>query len=111
VPVSHTGTPTFKQAERAFRSVLLDAKTEQTSHNGDIGRSVEADRLGRDDVAELGRFLLGEGEGRGVDHEIMVFDSTGLAVQDLAVAVAVTERWRAEPGAAAFNEVVDVRTG
>ena len=58
-------------------------------------RAVEAGALGRDDVAELGRILLGEEEGRAGDDEITVFDSTGLAVQDLAVAVA---RLRALPG-------------
>jgi ornithine cyclodeaminase/alanine dehydrogenase-like protein (mu-crystallin family) len=49
------------------------------------------------DVAELGRVLIGEDEGRRSDEEATVFDSTGLAVQDLAVALAVYERWHADP--------------
>ena len=48
-------------------------------------------RLKREHVAELGRILTGEEEGRRDEHEITVFDSTGLAVQDLAVARAVYE--------------------
>jgi ornithine cyclodeaminase/alanine dehydrogenase-like protein (mu-crystallin family) len=74
----------------------------QASHNGDIARAVEGGRLRREDVAELGRVLLGEEEGRRTSEEITVFDSTGLAVQDLAVALAVLERYRADPGAGAF---------
>jgi hypothetical protein len=47
--------------------------------------------------AELGRVMLGEEEGRRSNAEVTVFDSTGLAVQDLAVAIAVYERWRGRP--------------
>jgi ornithine cyclodeaminase/alanine dehydrogenase-like protein (mu-crystallin family) len=74
----------------------------QASHNGDIARAVDAGRLRREDVVELGRVLLGEEDGRAADEEITVFDSTGLAVQDLAVALAVTARYRADPAASAF---------
>jgi ornithine cyclodeaminase/alanine dehydrogenase-like protein (mu-crystallin family) len=78
---------------------------EQASHNGDLARAVDGGRLGRGDVAEIGRVLLGEEPGRQGEEEITVFDSTGLAVQDLAVAVTVYERWRADPDAEAFDNV------
>lgn len=83
----------------------------QASHNGDIGRAVDQGLLAREDVAELGRILLGEEPGRKSEEEITVFDSTGLAVQDLAVAVAVYERWRAEPTAEVFARIVEVAVG
>ena len=35
----------------------------------------------------------------------------GLAVQDLAVARAVYERWRTDPGAEAFGDVVQLDAG
>ena len=65
---------------------------EQASHNGDIARAVEAGLLTRDQVAELGRVLLGDEPGRQSESVITIFDSTGLAVQDLGVAVAVYEK-------------------
>jgi alanine dehydrogenase len=74
--------------EELLRARVVCDEWEQASHNGDIGRAVEAGRLRREDVAELGRVLTGEEEGRKSDEDITVFDSTGLAVQDLAVAVA-----------------------
>jgi ornithine cyclodeaminase/alanine dehydrogenase-like protein (mu-crystallin family) len=74
--------------EELLRARVVCDEWEQASHNGDIGRAVEAGRLRREDVAELGRVLTGEEEGRRSDEEITLFDSTGLAVQDLAVAVA-----------------------
>ena len=93
--------------ELARARVVVD-EWEQASHNGDISRAVEAGTLGRDDVAELGRILAGEQKGRAGDDEITVFDSTGLAVQDLAVAALVYERYRADTGDPAFAGVVEV---
>jgi len=65
---------------------------EQASHNGDLMHAVEAGILGRDDVAQLGDVLIGTAEGRQTDHDITIFDSTGLAIQDLAIALAAMER-------------------
>jgi alanine dehydrogenase len=36
--------------------------------------------------------LAGSADGRRADEEITVFDSTGLAIQDLAIALAALER-------------------
>jgi ornithine cyclodeaminase/alanine dehydrogenase-like protein (mu-crystallin family) len=65
---------------------------EQASHNGDIAHAAEAGRIVRDDVTQLGDVLAGKAEGRRGDDEITVFDSTGLAIQDLAIALAAMER-------------------
>jgi alanine dehydrogenase len=65
---------------------------EQASHNGDLVHAVEAGLLTRGDVAELGDVLIGTAEGRQSDRDITVFDSTGLAIQDLAIALAAMER-------------------
>jgi alanine dehydrogenase len=48
--------------------------------------------LQRDDVSQLGDVLIGTAEGRASDGDITVFDSTGLAIQDLAIALAAMER-------------------
>ncbi len=93
--------------ELARARVVVD-EWEQASHNGDISRAVEAGRLSRGDVAELGRILIGEHEGRAGDDEITVFDSTGLAVQDLAVSALVYDRYRSHADDSAFEGVVEV---
>jgi ornithine cyclodeaminase/alanine dehydrogenase-like protein (mu-crystallin family) len=46
----------------------------------------------RDDVTELGDVLTGRAPGRQFDDDITIFDSTGLAIQDLAIALAALER-------------------
>ena len=93
--------------EELLRARVVCDEWEQASHNGEIGHALDAG-LGRDDVAELGRVLTGEEEGRHDDEEITVFDSTGLAVQDLAVSLAVYARWRADPGADSFLGVTEI---
>jgi alanine dehydrogenase len=65
---------------------------EQASHNGDLVHAVEAGVLVRDDVVQLGDVLAGRVGGRRSKSEITVFDSTGLAIQDLAIALAAVER-------------------
>jgi alanine dehydrogenase len=65
---------------------------EQASHNGDLAHGVEAGVLTRDDATQLGDVLAGSAEGRRSDEDITVFDSTGLAIQDLAIALAAIER-------------------
>jgi alanine dehydrogenase len=94
--------------EEILRARVVCDEWEQASHNGDIGRAVDAGSLRREDVAELGRVLTGEEEGRRSVDEITVFDSTGLAVQDLAVAIAVYERWRTNPDSIEFVGVTEI---
>jgi ornithine cyclodeaminase/alanine dehydrogenase-like protein (mu-crystallin family) len=65
---------------------------EQASHNGDLVHAVEAGVFTRDDVSQLGDVLIGTAEGRTSDGDITIFDSTGLAIQDLAIAIAAMER-------------------
>jgi ornithine cyclodeaminase/alanine dehydrogenase-like protein (mu-crystallin family) len=65
---------------------------EQASHNGDLVHAVAAEVLDRADVTELGDVLAGTAEGRGSDDDVTVFDSTGLAIQDLAIALAALAR-------------------
>ena len=65
---------------------------EQASHGGELAAAVEAGAITRGDVTELGAVLTGKADGRRSDDEITVFDSTGLAIQDLAVAIAAYER-------------------
>jgi alanine dehydrogenase len=48
-------------------------------------------------VVELGAVLAGVAPGRRDDEVITAFDSTGLAIQDLAIALAALERYRSDP--------------
>jgi alanine dehydrogenase len=78
-------------AELARVSVFCDDYG-QASHAGDLAHAVEAGLLAREHVTELGAVLTGEAAGRRAPDEITAFDSTGLAIQDLAIALAAYER-------------------
>ena len=78
-------------AELARARVFCD-DWEQASHNGELADAVAAGEIAQDDVTQLGDVLAGRAEGRGSNEEITAFDSTGLAIQDLAVVLAAVER-------------------
>jgi ornithine cyclodeaminase/alanine dehydrogenase-like protein (mu-crystallin family) len=63
----------------------------QASHGGELTGAVEAGRITREQVTELGAVLTGAAPGRSRADETTLFDSTGLAIQDVAVCLAVLE--------------------
>ena len=63
----------------------------QASHGGELAHAVQAGLVVEADVTALGDVLIGAAPGRGTDEEITMFDSTGLAIQDLAIALAALE--------------------
>ena len=85
------GKAEIAPAELARSHVFCD-DWEQASHGGELAAVVEAGLISRDDVTQLGDVLTGTAEGRRSAEDITVFDSTGLALQDLGVAVAALER-------------------
>jgi ornithine cyclodeaminase/alanine dehydrogenase-like protein (mu-crystallin family) len=78
--------------EEMRRTSIYCDEWEQASHGGELAAAVATGELTRDDVTELGAVLVGAAEGRTSEEEITIFDSTGLAIQDLAVAIAAYER-------------------
>jgi alanine dehydrogenase len=78
--------------EELVRTHVFADDWEQASHNGELVHAVNAGKLEREQVTELGAVLAGDRPGRESDDEITTFDSTGLAIQDLAVALAAMAR-------------------
>ncbi|HKA38549.1 MAG TPA: ornithine cyclodeaminase family protein [Burkholderiales bacterium] len=76
----------------AEATVVTDL-TEQACVIGDLHHAIAAGVMSRDAVhAELGEILIGSKRGRSRDDEIIVFDSTGTGLQDVAAAVAAYRR-------------------
>jgi len=76
------------------RCRLFCDEWEQASKGGELSGAVGEGAVVRDQVTEIGDVLLGRAPGRGAPEEITLFDSTGLAIQDLAIAAAVLDAWR-----------------
>lgn len=66
----------------------------QASHGGELTGAVEEGLVTRDRVTDLGAVLAGEAPGRPGPEAVTLFDSTGLAIQDLAIAAAAVAAWR-----------------
>ncbi len=67
---------------------------EQASHGGELTGAVQAGLVTREQVTDLGAVLAGVAAGRPGPAAVTLFDSTGLAIQDLAVASAAYAAWR-----------------
>ena len=70
----------------------------QASHGGELTGAVEEGLVDRDRVTDLGAVLAGEAPGpRRAPDAVTLFDSTGLAIQDLAIAAAAVARLARRP--------------
>jgi alanine dehydrogenase len=83
------------EIEAVRRCRLFCDEWRQASHGGELTGAVEAGVVTREEVTDLGAVVTGAAPGRESPDEITLFDSTGLAIQDLALAIAVLEAHRA----------------
>lgn len=75
------------------RAKIIVDDLEQASHGGEMNVPLSKGLITREDVhAELGEVITGKKPGRTSREEITVFDSTGLAIQDIATAWAVYQK-------------------
>lgn len=88
------GKQEIESALLARARVIVDDR-EQAFHSGEVNVPLSTGVLRPEDVhATLGEVLAGKRPGRSGPEEITLFDSTGLAIQDLAVARLAYDRCR-----------------
>ena len=76
----------------ASSAVIADS-IEQCAAIGELHHALSADLMSRSDVrAELGQVVSGARQGRLSEKETIIYDSTGIALQDVAAAAVVYER-------------------
>jgi ornithine cyclodeaminase/alanine dehydrogenase-like protein (mu-crystallin family) len=81
--------------EAVAACTLFCDEWEQASHGGELTGAVDAGLVSAAQVTELGAVLAGSAIGRADEQAVTLFDSTGLAIQDLAIARAALAAWRA----------------
>jgi alanine dehydrogenase len=75
------------------RNKVVVDMLEQCANIGDLHHAIAAGLLDKEDVhAELGQVVAGKRVGRISNDEIVIFDSTGIALQDVAAAAVVYEK-------------------
>ncbi|MDY9924148.1 alanine dehydrogenase [Methanobacterium sp.] len=86
-----------------LKSKIIIDSWDQASHSGEINVPVSQNVLKRKDIhAKLGDVVIGKETGREGD-EITIFDSTGLAVQDVVTAGLIYRRAREQGMGTDFN--------
>jgi alanine dehydrogenase len=83
------------EPEAVAHAELFCDEWTQASHGGELTAAVAAGVVTRDQVTELGAVLTGSAPGRSGPEAVTLFDSTGLAIQDLALCVALLEAHKA----------------
>ena len=84
--------------QEIFSSLIASNKlvtdfTDQCASIGELHHAIKEKRMAKSDVyAELGEVIAGNKSGRTSKEEIIVFDSTGTALQDVAAATIVYEK-------------------
>jgi alanine dehydrogenase len=81
--------------EAVARCALFCDEWAQASHGGELTGAVAAGAIAREDVTDIGAVLAGTAPGRPDADAVTLFDSTGLAIQDLAIAIAAHGAWSA----------------
>jgi alanine dehydrogenase len=75
------------------RSRVIVDEWEQAWHGGEINVPLASGELSESDIdGSLDQVVNGDIPGRTSEDEITIFDSTGLAIEDIAVAILVYER-------------------
>jgi len=98
-PEKHEIHPALMKKSKIVVDIL-----EQCAKMGDLHHAMQAGIVGREDVhGELGEIVAGKKPGRESNDEIIVFDSTGMALQDVAAAAAVFERARRQGAGVRFD--------
>ncbi len=88
-------SPDKQEIEPALlaKAVVVTDLTAQCVHVGDLHHAIVASLMRETDVrAELGQIIIGAVVGRRSDDEVIIYDATGTALQDVAAAALVYER-------------------
>lgn len=72
--------------------VVVDSKEQAMLESGDLLRAAEAETFYWEDARELGLVVIGDFPGREDDGEITLFESHGIALEDVALAARIYEK-------------------
>ena len=65
---------------------------EQATQRGEISQALKAGKCNKDKLVELGSIIIDPSKGRTNDQQITIADLSGVAIQDIMIAKAVTDK-------------------
>jgi len=91
------------------RAKIVVDNWEQASHGGEINVPLSKGLLSREDIyADIGEIVSGKKAGREAPDEITIFDSTGLAIQDISAAAEIYRKITSDENLTAKLEKIDL---
>ncbi|MBN2320202.1 MAG: ornithine cyclodeaminase family protein [Acidobacteria bacterium] len=84
------------EAVRRCDCIIVDSSEQAMLESGDLSQAAEAEAFYWEDARELGLVVIGEYPGREDPSEITLFESQGIALEDIALAAKVYEKAEAE---------------
>ena len=84
------------EAVRKCNCIIVDSSEQAMLEAGDLAQAAEADAFYWEDARELGLVVIGEYPGREDPSEITLFESQGIALEDIALAGQIYEKAVAE---------------
>ena len=84
------------EAVRRCDCIIVDSSEQAALESGDLSRAAEAEAFYWEDARELGLVVIGEYPGREDPSEITLFESQGIALEDIALAAKTYEKAEAE---------------
>lgn len=84
------------EAVKRCDCIIVDSYEQAMLESGDLAKAAEADAFYWEDARELGLVVIGEYPGREASNEITLFESQGIALEDIALAGQVYEKAVAE---------------
>jgi len=84
------------EAVRKSSCIIVDSSEQAMLESGDLAKAAEAEAFYWEDARELGLVVIGEYPGREDPSEITLFESQGIAMEDVALAAQIYEKAAAE---------------
>lgn len=84
------------EAVRRSDCIIVDSSEQAMLESGDLAQAAGAEAFYWEDARELGLVVIGEYPGREDPSEITLFESQGIAIEDVALAAKVYEKASAE---------------
>jgi ornithine cyclodeaminase/alanine dehydrogenase-like protein (mu-crystallin family) len=81
---------------RRCKPIAVDSKEQARLEAGDLVQALEEGAIQWSDVRELGQIIVGRFPGRPHPHDVTLFKSVGIGIEDVAVAARVYAKARAE---------------
>ena len=97
--ITAMGSDTSEKCEIApdvlkLADIVVADSIEQAVERGEISQALRANKCDRDKLIELGSIILNPSMGRANDNQITIADLSGVAIQDIMIAKAVTKKLR-----------------